>query len=270
MTNTVKREVLEPVSQTAGLKVIGAGFGRTGTLSLKAALEELGFGPCYHMVEVFQKPEHMQLWTAAAQGEIVDWEQIFADYQATVDWPSCRFYANLMAKYPDAKVVLTVRDPEQWYESSMSSLYLIERKVRSLANNPLRRLAARIFAPRFVKLALQILALWDGTFHGKFADKEYAIAIYNRHIEEVKRQVPPERLLVYSVKEGWEPLCTFLATAIPEAPFPHLNEGGNFVGNPRWQQVYARVKKRLGAVAVVLVVLFLGVCLWRAIQNRQR
>jgi Sulfotransferase domain len=264
-----KSKATELVSTTQSLKIIGAGFGRTGTLSLKAALEELGFGPCYHMVEVFQHPEHIKLWTAVAQGKVVDWDRIFANYQATVDWPSCRFYASLMVRYPDAKVVLTVRDPDKWYESSMSSLYLIEKKVRHLANNPLRRISAQIFAPKFIKLALQILALWDGTFHGKFADKDYAVAIYNLHIEEVKRQVPPERLLVYNVKEGWEPLCAFLGVAVPEKSFPHLNESSDFVGNPRWQQVRARTKRRLVVVSVIaLVTLFLGLRVWRTIRNK--
>lgn len=111
------------------LEVIGAGFGRTGTMSLKVALEELGFEPCYHMSEVFTHPEHVELWRAAAQGEPVEWEQIFGGYRATVDWPACTFYGELMENYPDAKVILTVRDPQRWYESAYNTIYTIDRRV---------------------------------------------------------------------------------------------------------------------------------------------
>jgi hypothetical protein len=107
------------------LDVIGAGFGRTGTMSLKVALEKLGFGPCYHMSEVFAHPEHVESWRAAAQGKEVDWEQIFGGYRATVDWPACSFYGELMEKYPDAKVILTVRDPQRWYESAYNTIYTL-------------------------------------------------------------------------------------------------------------------------------------------------
>src|SRR5690242_7699355 len=124
MANTLgTSEIPGNTGKVRSLKVIGAGFGRTGTLSLKVALEELGFGPCYHMIEVFQYPEHAKLWEAATQGKPIDWDQIFANYQATVDWPGCTFYADLMARYPDAKVLLSVRDPETWYESVMSTIY---------------------------------------------------------------------------------------------------------------------------------------------------
>ena len=104
------------------MKAIGAGFGRTGTMSLKVALEELGFGPCYHMTEVFEHPEHVPLWEAAVRGEPVDWEKIFGSYQAAVDWPAAAFYRELMKVYPDAKVLLSIRDPEKWYENAKSAL----------------------------------------------------------------------------------------------------------------------------------------------------
>src|SRR5215218_1360168 len=107
------------------LEVIGAGFGRTGTMSLKATLEELGFGPCYHMREVFEHPEHIGQWRAAMRGEPVDWERILGDYRATVDWPGCTFYDELLERNPDAKVILTVRDPQRWYESACDTIYRI-------------------------------------------------------------------------------------------------------------------------------------------------
>ena len=106
-----------------GLKIIGAGFGRTGTLSLKVALEELGFSPCYHMIEVFERPADIAVWEAAALGKPIDWKALFAGYQATVDWPACIFYKELMQVYPDAKVLLTVRNPENWYESANSTIF---------------------------------------------------------------------------------------------------------------------------------------------------
>ncbi len=99
------------------IKVIGAGLGRTGTLSLKAALEELGFSRCYHMTDVFAHLEHARVWDDAARGLPVDWDTLFQGYQATVDWPGCAFYEEFMRRYPDAKVILSVRDPERWYEA---------------------------------------------------------------------------------------------------------------------------------------------------------
>jgi hypothetical protein len=192
---------------TSGLKVIGAGFGRTGTLSIKAALEELGFGPCYHMTEVFDYPEHIPLWDKAARGETVNWREIFKGFQATVDWPGSTFYQVLMKTYPDAKVLLTVRDPETWYQSVQSTI----SHAAGNASSPFFRMVNEL--------------VWDGTFNGNFADKQYAIEIFNQYIEEVKKYVPAERLLVYSVKEGWEPLCAFLGVEVPkDKPFPHLNE----------------------------------------------
>jgi hypothetical protein len=93
------------------LKVIGAGFGRTGTSSLKQALEDLGFGPCHHMTEVIAHPQQVPVWEAAMNGEPVEWEDVFHAYQSAVDWPSAAFYEPLMERYPDARVILTVRDP---------------------------------------------------------------------------------------------------------------------------------------------------------------
>jgi hypothetical protein len=105
------------------LKVIGAGFGRTGTQSLQVALEELGFTRCYHMTEVFAHPEHAAAWSAARRGESVDWDTLFAGYQAAVDWPPCAFYQELLDRFPDAKVILTVRDADKWYESALQTIY---------------------------------------------------------------------------------------------------------------------------------------------------
>ena len=204
----------------SGLKIIGAGYGRTGTLSLKNALEELGFRPCYHMTELFGKPGADEQWEAIARGGAVDWNTVFEGYQATVDWPACAVYKELMQAYPEAKVLLSVRDPEKWYESVSNTIYRVSHR------DPLSSHARMINA-----------LIWEGTFDGKFEDKDYAIAVFLRHIEEVKRQVPAEKLLVYDVKEGWGPLCAFLGVEVPAGtPFPHLNDRVEFMGRVRPQQ----------------------------------
>lgn len=199
------------------MQIIGAGFGRTGTLSLKHALETLGFGPCYHMIEVFQNPSHISLWHDIAQGKPADWKEIFQGYQATVDWPACEFYKELMEVYPDAKVLLSIRDPERWYESVRETIYQL---------NGTLPFWARWFLPKFFRLGEMTDALiWKGRFLGRFEDKAYALSVFNQHIEEVKRVVPPERLLVFDVREGWEPLCRFLGVPVPEGKeFPRLND----------------------------------------------
>lgn len=202
----------------SGLKVIGAGFGRTGTLSTKNALEELGFCPCYHMTELFQKPGASEQWEAIVAGASADWNMVFAGYQASVDWPACAFYKEFMQMYPEAKVLLNVRDPEKWYESVRSTIYIVSRQ--RLPYSPHAQMVNTL--------------IWEGTFDGKFEDKDYAIAVFHRHTEEVKQHVPPEKLLVYDVKEGWEPLCTFLGVRVPtDIPFPRLNDRDNFVGRNR-------------------------------------
>ena len=207
------------------LKVIGAGFGRTGTMSLKAALEELGFGPCYHMSEVFENSSHADQWNAAALGEQVDWENLLGDYAATVDWPGCSFYEELMEELPEAKVLLSVRDPERWYESTSNTIYNIRRITTS---SKFFALVGRL-NPRIISASRMVNNLiWEGTFNGRFEDKQYAIEVFERHNEEVKGRVPKDRLLVYEVKEGWEPLCNFLDVKVPETPFPHLNDSDSF------------------------------------------
>ncbi len=213
------------IQEWSGLKVIGAGFGRTGTLSTKHALEAIGFNPCYHMTELFEKPAANEQWAAIVRGEPVAWDTVFRGYQATVDWPACTYYKELMQAYPDAKVLLSVRDPEKWYESVTNTIYRVSH--RNPDPDPARD------AHRNMIHSL----IWQGTFDGRFEDKEYAISVFLRHIEEVKQYVPAEKLLVYNVKEGWEPLCAFLEVEAPaEKPFPHDNDRASFVGNIRQQQ----------------------------------
>jgi hypothetical protein len=209
------------------VEVIGAGFGRTGTTSLKAALERLGFDPCYHMTEVFTHPEHADFWVAAWRGEPVDWDGVLGDYEATLDWPACTFYEQLMEQHPDARVLLSVRDPESWYESTRSTIYELTKLIEgSTISRVIFGLVSLLvfggFTGRRSSLANDLI--WEGTFDGKFEDKAYAIEVFERHNEEVKRHVPPERLLVYEVKEGWVPLCEFLDVPEPDEPFPRLND----------------------------------------------
>ena len=207
------------------MRVIGAGFGRTGTTSLKAALEELGFEPSYSLTEIFANPEHVEVWEAARRGEKVDWEGFLGNYEVAVDWPACSFYEELMEAFPEAPVILTVRAPEPWYESLRSTIY----QLRRLTTGPLpMKLAfelAGMFAPGVTGTArLADHLVWDDTFAGRFEDRAYAMEVFERQNEAVRRRVPPERLLVFDVREGWEPLCNFLGVEVPDRPFPHLNE----------------------------------------------
>lgn len=244
--------------QRTRLKIIGAGFGRTGTLSLKTALETLGLGPCYHMIEAFNHPGDFATWQAATRGEPVDWRELFSGYQSAVDWPVCSFYAELMRIYPDAKIVLSVRDPENWYESVCQTIYRAGKGPDSPIGSLLFALI-KTFVPaiRGVK-GLSDALIWQQTFHGRFEDKDYAIAVFNQHIEQVKQRVPPNRLLVYNVKEGWGPLCAFLGIEEPkDLPFPRLNERKDFLGNSVMRRSGARVIGAGIALAGALLATFL-------------
>jgi hypothetical protein len=236
------------------LEVIGAGFGRTGTMSLKVALEELGFGPCYHMREVFAHPEHVELWRAATQGKPLDWEKIFGDYRATVDWPACTFYSELMERNPNAKVILTVRDPKRWYESAYNTIY----RMTGAASSPVFYVASLVM-PRAkgMKHARRMIIelVWERDLDGRFEDREHAIETFERHNEEVKQCVPPEKLLVYNVKEGWSPLCDFLGVDIPDQPFPHLNDTEVFRGRIRRMRLLTTAALTVGVSLAGLVVL---------------
>jgi hypothetical protein len=203
------------------LNVIGAGLGRTGTLSLKVALEQLGFAACYHMTEVIAHPEHVAVWDAAGRGEPVDWEALFRGYAACVDWPACGYYRDLLRVYPAAKVILTVRDPDRWYDSARQTIYQVRRAFPAWALP---------FLPRIRRLlAMTDRLIWNGFFRGRFDDRSSAIEAFRHHNEMVERVVPADRLLVFEVKQGWAPLCDFLGVPVPEGtPFPHLNDTEEF------------------------------------------
>ena len=200
------------------MKVIGAGLPRTGTLSTKAALEQLGLGPCYHFVTQFERPEDADVWLAAANGQPVDWKALFADFGSAVDWPESAFYKQLMDVYPEAKVLLNLRDPEKWYESISNTVYPASQMGLSAPEDSLLNMASRMID----------LIGWRGIFHGGFEDKASALATFEQWNREVQDYVPADRLLVWTVQEGWEPLCRFLGVAVPDEPFPRLNDTAAF------------------------------------------
>lgn len=198
------------------MKLIGAGFGRTGTKSLQTALEQLGYGPCYHMIEVLNReknPDHLYIWDEAGQGKDINWKSLFQNYQSTVDWPASAFYQELMKAFPDAKVLLSVRDPEAWHKSAMSTIFSGTGIVKD---------EAEIFQRMVGNIIL------GKVFHGDYTDKQQAISVFLKHIEQVKQIVPSEKLLVYDVREGWEPLCHFLNVPIPNTLFPRENSTEDF------------------------------------------
>lgn len=231
------------------MKVIGAGFGRTGTASLKVALADLGLGPCYHMKEVIANPRHARFWLAALNGEAVNWKEFFASYQSTVDWPACHFYRQLMAEYPDAKVLLSVRDPESWYKSCRNTIFKISHSVPV---SIIRKLLPWMPFAAPGKVANRMI--WEQTFANRFTDKTFALEVFHRHIEEVKQYVKPERLLVYDVKQGWEPLCRFLGVPVPDKPFPRLNDTQEFQRNIKRAEIMSSAILGLGAVGIAALI----------------
>lgn len=196
------------------LEVIGAGFGRTGTLSTKSALEKLGFERCYHMLEVGLHPDHPRVWREAAAGGDLDWHALFDGYRASVDWPACAFWPQLADAFPDALVLLTVRDPEAWCASFRDTI-------------------ARVIEPPFPPPAEEILGMArqvivDGTLDGTLGDDAHLIGCFERHNQQVIDSIDADRLLVFDVREGWEPLCAFLGRPVPDDPFPNVNDRAFF------------------------------------------
>ena len=193
-----------------GLKVIGSGLGRTGTLSTKLALEQLGFAPCHHMVEVFMSPTQVQLWIDAGNGN-PDWDAIFGPYQAMVDHPGCAYWRELAAHYPDAKVLHTVRDPDKWFDSTQATIFSPD-SPRPPEGTPMRTFFDQLFA------------FYGGDMH----DRAFMTDFFRRHTGRVIASVPPERLLVFDVKDGWDPLCGFLGVDVPVTPYPRENSTEQF------------------------------------------
>lgn len=221
------------------LQVIGAGFGRTGTKSLQTALEILDLGPCYHMSELMKHNHHVEVFEPLLEGKHANLDDALAGYRSAVDFPCCLYYQELLAAYPNAKVVLTERDPESWYQSA-SSTYL---KV----DPPLLVKAAMTIVAKFSK---KVRGFWyfgrynhkmlDQVMHGDRKSKEKCIAAYKEHVAKVKATVPADKLLCFSVKDGWEPLCEFLGVPVPDQPFPRSNDKDEF------EETFAKPFTKLG------------------------
>ncbi|MDE2516662.1 MAG: hypothetical protein KGL12_11600 [Rhodospirillales bacterium] len=195
------------------LQIIGSGFGRTGTLSLKTALEILGFAPCHHMEEVFRNPAQVAHWTGLAAGQGIDPAAAFAGYRAQVDWPGAHVWRELADAYPQAKVIHSVRPEELWWKSFSATIGKVLTLYPALP------------APPHVRAMMEAAhrLIGEETFAGAFTDRAAALAAYRRRTAEVRAAIAPTRLLVYDVAEGWGPLCRFLGVAEPAAEFPHLN-----------------------------------------------
>lgn len=198
------------------LKLIGSGFGRTGTMSTKLALEKLGFGPTHHMIEVIENPAQQPLWEDFANGAPVDWAHVFAGYNSQVDFPGAAVWERLIAAFPAARVIHTERPEEEWWASFSTT---IGKFFASRTQLPLPPPIAALFAT-------MDRILVGGVFGG--LDKATAVAAYRRNNEKVRATVPAEHLLVFSPVDGWGPLCRFLGAAVPDEPFPRSNARDEF------------------------------------------
>jgi hypothetical protein len=194
------------------LAVIGAGLPRTGTWTLKLALEQLGFGPCYHMSEALQRPNDWPLWETAAAGGPVDWAALFEGWGSTTDAPACHHHQELANLYPDARLILSVRDPDQWFASTQNTILSESAKTSHESRGAGEMLKAVGWDPD------------DPRLH----DRDFMLERYHRHNAEVRAAIPPSRLLEFQASDGWEPLCRFLGRPIPGTPFPHANSTDAF------------------------------------------
>ncbi|CAN5195076.1 sulfotransferase family protein [soil metagenome] len=211
------------------IKIIGAGLPRTGTNTLKASLEKLGYSKTYHMKELLDHPENLHYWLTLQKTGSTNWDELYNGYQATVDFPAYPWYKEHMNRYPEAKVILTVRPFEKWYTSLHSTIWqagpqTIGQKLSMISKLMFNsRLRSVIKCVKFAKSSI-----FEKHLQGKFADKTFAEEVFNKHIEDVEASVPADKLLVYDVRDGWEPLCRFLNVPQPSEPLPHLNKKENF------------------------------------------
>jgi len=192
-----------------GLRVVGAGVGRTGTLSLKGALERLLGGPCYHMMEVFEHPAHVASWARAARGEPVDWDALLEGYVAAVDWPACSFWPELAERHPDAIVLLSHRPAAAWWKSASSTIFPTARQ----AEGEWREMLDALFGERFTL---------------RLDDEAACVDAYEAHNARVRSAGLGERLVEWQPGDGWEPLCAALGVPVPDEPFPHTNSTEDF------------------------------------------
>ncbi len=207
------------------IDVIGVGFGRTGTASLQTALNQLGFGPCYHAGELFAAPENLECWIAAARGERDAWRQPLRGYRSTTDWPTVAFWRELTEAYPNAKVILTTREAGEWFESLDQTILQTMRTgwipghVAEMFGGP--RKAVEL-AEVSIRLSREVMI--PLSFEGRADDRDHVIACYTRHNADVRQAILAERLLEFQVDQGWEPLCAFLGVPVPGLSFPHVND----------------------------------------------
>lgn len=199
------------------LSVINAGFGRTGTMSIKMALEELGLGPCHHMEAVFSDSSQLPSWQKVVDGGSAKWGEVFRGYNTAVDWPSAHYWKELADFYPESKVLLSIRSPESWWESYSSTIKKLLERVDEIPEE---------YPRSVIKMANKIIN--EQTFGGFFNNKEHVLSAFNKRIVDVKQVIPDHRLLVFEVTEGWSPLCEFLGVPIPESDFPHSNSKVEF------------------------------------------
>jgi len=197
------------------LRVVGAGLGRTGTHSLKLALEQLLGAPCYHMFEVMDNPDHIAVWDAALRGDPPDWNRFLSKYAATVDWPACAFWRELADANPDALVLLSVRDTADWWTSAHNTIFGVMARDAP-PDDTLRR--QRSMAHTMLEVR----------FTPNWRDEAAAKAAYEHKNDEVRASVPPHRLLEWRPGDGWEPICLALGLPVPSEPFPHVNTTADF------------------------------------------
>lgn len=240
------------------MDVIGVGFGRTGTASLKLALEQLDFGPCYHMTEVMDRRDRIRQWRRVAEGQRPDWPEIYRGFRSTLDWPGVAYWRELVAAFPEAKVILTVRDPQRWYESAFNTVFRFPMRRH---NHMERLLYAFLGAvnPRASELPRMLdAAVWRRQFEDRHfdrpEDRAFAIEAFERHNAQVQESVPADRLLVYRVDQGWEPLCSFLGVPVPDRPFPRVNETEEFMRDIAIRRRKAIVPVVAGSTAVMAVI----------------
>lgn len=199
-----------------GLRIIGSGFGRTGTMSTKMALEKLGLGPCHHMVEVMGDPAQPPHWKALAEGKDVDWAEVFDGYASQVDFPGASVWHQLSIAFPDAKVIHTERPEEEWWASYSATIGKFFAHRQSLDLPP----------PISAIFETMDKLLLEGVFGG--LDRDRSIGAYRRNNEKVRATIPADRLLVFSPADGWEPLCSFLDMPVPDEEFPRSNARAEF------------------------------------------
>ncbi|MQA01166.1 MAG: sulfotransferase family protein [Dehalococcoidia bacterium] len=210
------------------MRVIGVGFGRTGTLSLKSALEELGAGPCFHMMDLItgeRRDRDLPHWGRVANGDLVDWNEVFEGWEATVDWPGAARWEELIEAFPDASVLLNVRDFDGFYKSCANTI--LAAKEGAIAGTLAKDANRPPPAPELLTVIEKLI--WEGDFRGRFADKEWVRRMYYDRIEAIKATVPPERLTLWNLGvDGWAPLAEMLDVEAPDKEFPRLHDTNEF------------------------------------------